>query len=98
MEQNTNEDIIMITDEDGVEHPCQILLTYHSDEFNKDYIVLYETSALESSDEDMELYAFSYTINEDSIGDLYPIESDDEYNMIDEVIDQYYADLESSEQ
>lgn len=96
MEQN-NTDIIQITDENGVEHDCQILLTYHNDETDKDYIVLYPIESLNDDAEDMELYAFSYTISDDQIGDLYPIETDEEYDMIDDVIDQYYQELESEE-
>ena len=75
----TDDNKMVITDEDGNEHVVTILFTYHHDERNKDYVVFYED---EDSDEVM---AMIYT--ED--GELIPIEDEEEYEELEEVLNAY---------
>ena len=49
-----NDKKITIIDENGVEKEFLILFTYHSEEFEKDYVIFYEENNVE------ELYACSY--------------------------------------
>ena len=73
MEENS----IFITDDNGKEVEMKILLTFEANE--KKYVVVYS-----ETNED-ELYSFIY----DDEGNLYQIESDEELQMVDEVVGAY---------
>ena len=73
MKENT----IYITDENGKEVEMNILLTFEANE--KNYVVVYET------DKEDDLYAFTY----DDDGNLYEVETDEELQMVDEVVGAY---------
>lgn len=76
---------ITLIDEEGNEDLYAILLTFSSDEFGKDYVVVHAANA--NLDEEVELLAFSYNEAEGGLeGQLYPIESDEEWDVIEEVI------------
>ena len=72
-----SENLIFITDENNKEVEMKILLTFEAN--GKKYVVVYN-----ESNED-ELYSFVYDDN----GNLYQIETEDELNMVNEVIDAY---------
>lgn len=72
-----SENSIFITDENNKEVEMKILLTFEANE--KKYVVVYN-----ESNED-ELYSFVYDDN----GNLYQIETEDELNMVNEVIEAY---------
>ena len=90
MEQNENK--IIIVDEQGRERVCEILFTYQHPETEKNYVVLYPVDELDSDEEEMDLFAYSYIENENGDGELFTLETDEEYDMINEVIDQFYED------
>ena len=90
MEQNENK--IVIIDEEGRERVCEILFTYQNPDTQKNYVVLYPIDELDSDDEEMDLFAYSFVENEDGDGELFTLETDEEYDMINEVIDQFYED------
>lgn len=90
MEQNENK--IIIVDEQGRERVCEILFTYQHPETKKNYVVLYPIDELDSDEEEMDLFAYSFVENEDGDGELFTLETDEEYDMINEVIDQFYED------
>lgn len=97
MEQNENK--IIIVDELGRERVCEILFTYQHPETEKNYVVLYPIDELDSDEEEMDLFAYSFIENEDGDGELFALETDEEYEMINEVIDQFYEDqLEEAEE
>ncbi len=99
MEQNENK--IIIVDEQGRERVCEILFTYQHPETEKNYVVLYPIDELDSDEEEMDLFAYSFIENEDGDGELFTLETDEEYDMINEVIDQFYEDqleLENEEE
>lgn len=68
---------IFITDDNGKEIEMKIYLTFDAND--KKYVVVY------SKDNEDELYSFVYDDN----GNLYQIESDEEMQMVDEVIGAY---------
>lgn len=72
-----SEDSIFIMDENGKEIEMKIYLTFEAN--NKKYVVVY------SNDNEDELYSFIY----DDDGNLYQIESDEELQMVNEVIGAY---------
>ena len=90
MEQNEYK--IIIVDEQGRERVCEILFTYQHPETEKNYVVLYPIDELDSDEEEMDLFAYSFVENEDGDGELFTLETDEEYDMINEVIDQFYED------
>ena len=71
------EDSIFITDENGKEVEMKILLTFEANE--KKYVVVY------SQDSEDELYSFIY----DEQGNLYQIETEEELQMVNEVVGAY---------
>ena len=72
-----SEDSIFITDDNGKEVEMKIYLTFEAND--KKYVVVY------SKDNEDELYSFVYDDN----GNLYQIETDEEMEMIDEVVGAY---------
>lgn len=84
---------ITLIDEEGNEDLYAIMLTFSSDEFEKDYVIVYPANA--NLDEEVELSAFSYSEAEGGLeGRLYPIEEDKEWDMIEEVIGAFVAEDE----
>ena len=80
MEDNT----LVITTEDGKEIRCQILFTTHSDEFNKDYVVFVDDKNVAS--------AASYKDNGDGKGELEEIKTEEEWNYLEKLLNQYNND------
>ena len=72
-----SENSIFITDENGKEIEMKIYLTFEAND--KKYVVVY------SQDNEDELFSFVY----DEEGNLYQIESDEELQMVDEVVGAY---------
>lgn len=77
MEKELN--TIVVTDENGKQKELRIYFTYDSEKFNKKYVVFYDDVEADS------LIAAAY----DDEGNLYDIASDEEYDEIEEVIEDY---------
>ena len=73
---------IFFTDDEGNQVECEILFTYHSDDLDKDYIVFKDNSTGEIS-------AYIYVENADGEGDTIQIESDAEWEMLEELLEEY---------
>lgn len=81
---------ISLYDANGNEVLFQVLLTFESEDFGKKYVLLVP-SEVQTDDEDVDVYAYSYTETEDGdIDELTPVESDEEWDMIEEV---FYTDF-----
>ena len=72
-----SENSIFITDENGKEVEMKIYLTFDAND--RKYVVVY------SQDNEDELYSFVYDEN----GNLYQIETEEELQMVEEVIGAY---------
>ncbi|MBM6613592.1 DUF1292 domain-containing protein [Desemzia sp. RIT804] len=82
---------ITIIDEQGNEELYEILFTFDSDDFEKSYVLVYPSGASEG--EEVELSAFSFVQEEDGKqGQLGPIETEEEWDMIEEVLNTFMAD------
>ncbi|MFX3624508.1 MAG: DUF1292 domain-containing protein [Ectobacillus sp.] len=93
------ENHITIVDEDGSETLCEIVFTFESEQFGKKAYVVF--SPIGEVDEDGEpVYdAMSYEENEDETGGrLLPIESEEEWEMVQEVFNTFLADEEEEEE
>lgn len=86
-------DYITVVDDEGNESLYEILFTFDSEDFGKSYVLIYPAGTVE--EEEVEIQAYSYKENEDGTsGDLEPIETDEEWDMIDEVLNTFLADDE----
>lgn len=91
---NSEEDRkITLIDDQGNEELYEILFTFHSDDYNKSYVLLYPAAV--GDDEDIEVQAFSY--DADDAGDvtsqdLHEITSDEEWNMVQGVLNTFLND------
>lgn len=92
-EKKLNDEQLVFTDEQGNEVLCDIIFTYHSEEFNKDY-VFFAQNGSEDEDGKVEVGVASYIPTGDSIGELNAVESDEEWDMLEEVFNQYALDSE----
>ena len=87
---------IIIPDDDGVEHLFEVLFTFDVDATNQSYIAVVPVE--QADDEEVEVYAFRYEEKENDDEDLalFPIESDEEWDMVEEML-QTLADEEDEE-
>lgn len=83
-----NENRLTYVDEDGNEVLCEILFTFDSEDFNKSYVLFYPVGS-EDEEEGISVMAASYIPTEDGIGELNEIETDEEWEMIEEVLQSF---------
>ncbi|MGO3169628.1 MAG: DUF1292 domain-containing protein [Bavariicoccus seileri] len=95
-EHNHDEEVEFITviDEFGKEQRYNILFTFDSDDFGKSYVLVYPEDS--ADDDQIELQAFSYIEQEGSVGqgELSPIETDEEWDMVEEVLNTFLSEDE----
>lgn len=92
-EVNGDDRQITLIDDQGNEELYEILFTFHSDDYDKSYVLLYPASAGE--DEEIEVLAFSYDADAEgdvTSSDLHEIEADDEWNMVQGVLNTFLDD------
>ena len=77
-------------DEDGNEILCEILFTFDSEMFKKSYVLFYPVS--ENEEDNIEVMAASFVPGKDGDGELFPIETDEEWELIERVLKQYEED------
>ena len=91
--QHDDKEYITLIDDEGNEELYEILLTFESDEFEKSYVLLYPSGA--SDEDEVDLFAFSYEDSDEGLeGQLGDIETDEEWDMIEEVLGAFMADEE----
>jgi len=91
-----DENQLTVVDENGNELLMEILFTFDSDDYNKSYVVYYPAGA-ENEDEEgnVDLHVSAYVpASNNEGGDLLPVETDEEWEMIEEVINTFLADEE----
>lgn len=71
---------LYVKDAEGNDKRMVILFTFDSDDYKKQYVVFQDPD-----NPDEEIYASAYTEN----GELLPIESDEEWDMVEEVINTF---------
>ena len=81
-----NETQMIITDEQGKEHLMQILFTSENEERDAQYVFFYDTE-----DKDENVMVMRYVGELDS-GELIPIEDDEEYDELEEVLNAWEED------
>jgi uncharacterized protein YrzB (UPF0473 family) len=84
---------ITVIDENGNEQLCEVLFTFESDQFNKSYVLYYPVGAEEDENEEIEIMASAFTPGEDNDGgELQPIETEEEWDMIEEMLNTFLAE------
>ena len=87
---------ITLIDDQGNEELYEILFTFHSDDYDKSYVLLYPAAVGE--DEDIEVQAFSYDADDAgdagdvTSSDLHEISSDEEWDMVQGVLNTFLSD------
>nr|WP_186727846.1 DUF1292 domain-containing protein [Leuconostoc citreum] len=90
-----NDDVQKITliDENGDEALYEVLFTFHSEEYSKDYILLVPEGVEEDEEVDIQAYIFHPDSNGGATEeDLIQIEDDKEWDMVEEVLNTFLAD------
>ena len=78
----------------GNEKEFELLFTFNSDKTGKNYAVL---GALDENEE-LDIIAASYQPKDDEeIGELFPIEDEEEWAMVEETIDAFFEDENEAE-
>jgi uncharacterized protein YrzB (UPF0473 family) len=86
---------ITIVDEEGNEILCNIILTFESDDYGKSYVIYSPVGQEFDEDGDPIYHASSFIPAEDGEdGELYPIESDEEWEMVEEVLNTFFDEEE----
>lgn len=81
---------ITLTNEQGEEVICDILFTYYSEEFKKNYAVIMPRGYEECT-------AYSFEEAENGVGSLHQIETEEEWDLLEELLDDYSKKLEEEE-
>jgi uncharacterized protein YrzB (UPF0473 family) len=87
---------ITVIDDNGNEQLCEVLFTFDSEEFNKSYVLYYPLGA-DEDEEDIEIHASSFKQGENEEGELSPIETDEEWDMIEEMLNAFLDEEEDGE-
>jgi len=89
---------ITVIDDQGNEQLCEVLFTFENEEFSKSYVLYYPLGADEDENEEIEIHASAFTPSEDGKdGDLLPIETDEEWAMIEEMLNTFLDEEEEEE-
>lgn len=81
----SEEERIIIPDENGEEHLFEVLFTFDVEENNTSYVAV--VPAEDSDEEEQEVYAFRYEEKgeEDDLA-LFAIEADEEWDLVEEML------------
>jgi len=80
---------IKVIDENNQELEFDVLFTFESDETGKKYVLYYDSEL-----EEPEVYSSIY----DDEGHLFPIETPEEWEMVEEVFSSFVAEEEAEEE
>ena len=90
----SEDDRIVIPDENGDEHLFQVLFTFDVDTTGHSYMVLAPEGSNESDDEEVEVHAFRFEEPEGEELTLHTIETDKEWEMVEELLNTYADGME----
>lgn len=81
--ENKNKNVFTMTNEKGEEVECEVIMTIDSEEFKKNYIVYTDYSMDDNGN--IKTYASIYDPTGKSL-DLLPVETDEEWDMIESIL------------
>ncbi|RKL68593.1 hypothetical protein CR203_00630 [Salipaludibacillus neizhouensis] len=96
----SDEDRIIIPDENGDEHLFQVLFTFDVDASGNSYMVLAPEGSdeNENDDDEVEVHAFRYEEPEGEELALFPIETDEEWEMVEELLNTFSEEEDGEEE
>lgn len=95
---NHGDNNITVIDEEGNEQLCEILFTFDSEEFGKSYVLYYPIGEDDADEEEIEIHASAFIPSEDNNdGDLQPIETEEEWDLIEEMLNTFLDEQEEEE-
>lgn len=84
----SDDQLITLIDEDGNEQLFKELFTFDSDDYGKSYIFIYPAD--QENDDSVDIQAYIVADNQDGGGqDLVPIEDDQEWDMVEQVLNTF---------
>jgi uncharacterized protein YrzB (UPF0473 family) len=89
-DQNGKDDVITLVDDNGNETLFNILFTFDSEDFDHSYILLYPADA--AADDEVDIQAYIFNPDDGDNGELKLIESDDEWDMVEQVLNTFLAE------
>ncbi len=90
------ENILTYVDDEGKEVMCEILFTFESEEFKKNYVLFYPIE--EKGEESIDVMAASFNPLEDgSVGELNEITTEEEWELVEEMLDSFSDDCDCEE-
>lgn len=88
---NEEQEIISLFNEQGDEELFEVLFSFHDDDYNKDYILVYPAGA--DIDEGVDIFPFIVN-NMGEEGTFDEIENDAEFAMVNEALDRWLDEAE----
>lgn len=87
-----NENKLTYIDENGNEVLCEVLFTFNSEEFGKNYVLFYPVGS-EDEDGNINVMAAAYVEGPDgNVGELSNVETDEEWDLIEEMLESFAED------
>ena len=83
---------VLVFEKDGKEIECQILFTCNLEGYEGNNYVVFQIGDTE------DISAARYTEEGDGIGELLDVETDKEWDLLDDAIESFFNDLEESEE
>lgn len=90
-------ELLTIIDENGAEVLCEVLFSFDSADFNKSYVIYYPFGVEEDADGNLPLYAASFDPSVGMDGKLLPVETEEEWDMIEELVATFLEEEEEEE-
>lgn len=81
-------------DESGKEVLCEILFAFESEEFKKEYIFFFPVNMDDFGLKEPQIMAALVDAGEQNIANLQPVTSEEEWEMLEGVLDQFFAEYE----
>lgn len=91
--EKLRDDTLILTDELGNELVARIILTFESEEFKKSYVVYQFVD-----DEEEEFHAASFNPDDEDEGQLGQIESDEEWDLVEEVLESFLEEKDQEQE
>ncbi len=92
-----NENRLTYIDEEGNEILCEVLFTFDSEEFKKNYVLFYPIGEVDEEG-NINVMAASYTEGEDgNVGELFEVQAEEEWNLIEEMLKSFAEDMEEDD-
>jgi uncharacterized protein YrzB (UPF0473 family) len=96
--QHEEAEIIYIPDEEGNEDAFEVIMRFEvEDGTDRKYLMVVPADDDGSEDEEQEVYAFRYEEDENDEIKLFPIETEEEWDMVEETFNTLMSEMDEAE-